>query len=147
MTSLLYFAYGSNLWLDQMARRCPGSVFAGIAELKHWKWFISTRGYANIMPSQGDVVHGMVYALAATNEESLDKYEGVPYAYMKQKHAVEMGGETVEVLVYVDVLRLQEGTIKGEYITRMNYGILDALEKGFPEWYIEKYLKPALCTR
>lgn len=32
----LYFAYGSNFWLDQMNRRCPGSKFIGTAILHDW---------------------------------------------------------------------------------------------------------------
>jgi gamma-glutamylcyclotransferase len=144
MAPTLYFAYGSNLWLDQMARRCPGSAFVGVAALKDWKWFICTRGYANIIPSPGDVVYGMVYTITPANEESLDGYEGVPYSYVKQMHGVEMGGSVVEALVYVDVVRLEPGNIKVEYITRMGHAIADALGKGFPEWYVEKYIKPAL---
>jgi len=32
----IYFAYGSNLWLDQMERRCPESKFIGIGLLDDW---------------------------------------------------------------------------------------------------------------
>ena len=33
----MYFAYGSNLWLDQMSRRCPESKFIGIGFLNEWR--------------------------------------------------------------------------------------------------------------
>ncbi|KAF9632337.1 hypothetical protein BFW01_g3199 [Lasiodiplodia theobromae] len=51
----LYFAYGSNLWLAQMRRRCPSSVYLGVARLRsngngsHWRWVINERGYANVV--------------------------------------------------------------------------------------------------
>lgn len=32
----LYFAYGSNIWIDQMNRRCPESKYIGIAKLHEW---------------------------------------------------------------------------------------------------------------
>jgi hypothetical protein len=32
----LYFAYGSNIWIDQMNRRCPENKYVGIAELHDW---------------------------------------------------------------------------------------------------------------
>jgi hypothetical protein len=32
----LYFAYGSNIWIDQMNRRCPESIYVGTAELHEW---------------------------------------------------------------------------------------------------------------
>jgi len=140
--TLYYFAYGSNLWLNQMARRCPDSSFVGVAVLKDWKWFISTRGYANVIHSPGDAVYGMLYTLTPADEENLDGYEGTPDPYVKQMHEVEMDGQTIKSLVYVDIMRVHEGKIKEEYIIRMGNAILDALDKGIPEWYMEKYLRP-----
>jgi hypothetical protein len=32
----LYFGYGSNLWRDQMNRRCPENRLIGVGELKGW---------------------------------------------------------------------------------------------------------------
>lgn len=32
----LYFAYGSNIWIDQMNRRCPENKYVGTAELHDW---------------------------------------------------------------------------------------------------------------
>ncbi len=47
----LYFAYGSNLSLTQMSLRCPHSTYKSLALLRHWRWIINARGYANIVPS------------------------------------------------------------------------------------------------
>ncbi|KAK4218939.1 hypothetical protein QBC37DRAFT_478281 [Rhypophila decipiens] len=44
----LYFGYGSNLWHKQMAQRCPGAEFLGIARLSGYQWMINKRGYATI---------------------------------------------------------------------------------------------------
>lgn len=94
---VLYFAYGSNLWLAQMAARCPSSPLTGLARLRGYKWFINARGYANIAPttnpkkSSGDgddstdsEVWGLIYALSPPDEAQLDLNEGVPYAYEKR---------------------------------------------------------------
>jgi len=36
----LYIAYGSNLNLEQMKRRCPTAEVVGAVELKNWRlWF------------------------------------------------------------------------------------------------------------
>ena len=32
----VYFGYGSNLWLDQMKRRCPENKLLGYASLPDW---------------------------------------------------------------------------------------------------------------
>jgi gamma-glutamylcyclotransferase len=92
--STLYFAYGSNLWLHQMALRCPTAQYVGIARLDGYRWIISTRGYANVVETSKNEegseaeyeneVWGMVYSLGKEDEESLDKNEGVPVAYTKE---------------------------------------------------------------
>lgn len=152
----LYFAYGSNLSLTQMLSptvgRCQTATYHSIGLLRNWRWIIGERGYANIVPSEGDVVHGLLYALEPADELVLDRAEGVPWAYQKIVMDVvsleegeseeEKGGRDVSALVYVDGLRTAEGGIRDEYVPRMNRGIEDAVEKGVPESYVEKYLRP-----
>ncbi|KAF7363671.1 hypothetical protein MSAN_01024500 [Mycena sanguinolenta] len=157
MASTLYFAYGSNLWRSQMDRRCPDNKFVGTARLPDWRWIINTRGYATVVPSEGDEVWALLYELNQADEEKLDGYEGVPTSYVKQILPVEyfgghgygkvhQGTRTVEALVYVDIERTTEGPPKREYIFRMNSAIADALIAGVPKAYIEKYLRPFIPT-
>ncbi len=150
-SSSLYFGYGSNLWLLQMAQRCPSSVYLGVAILHDWRWIINARGYANVVPSPGDLVYGLLYNLSEEDEESLDINEGVPYAYVKRNIDVEFWGEgsalegkgkVVRGLVYVDEKRVLEGTPKEEYVYRMNMGISDAVGKGVPVEYVDRYMRP-----
>lgn len=47
----LYFGYGSNLWLEQMRLRCPGSEYLGVARLDNFTWIIKEPGYANVIAS------------------------------------------------------------------------------------------------
>jgi len=87
----IYFGYGSNMWLDQMRRRCPRSTYLGIARLNGYRWHINSRHYANVALSPplvkkdhaGDVVWGLVYHLTPADEAALDVNEGVPIAYQK----------------------------------------------------------------
>ncbi|GJC77468.1 gamma-glutamylcyclotransferase [Colletotrichum liriopes] len=72
----LYFAYGSNLWLQQMANRCPSSFYVGRAVLSDHYWQINERGFANVIPRSGSNVHGLVYRVNADDEASLDRCEG-----------------------------------------------------------------------
>ncbi|KAF4464351.1 AIG2 family [Fusarium albosuccineum] len=79
-----YFAYGSNLHLQQMKRRCPGSKFIGSAQLWHYRWQINERGYANVIEDQGHWVEGLVYEINDRDEARLDVNEGVSKnAYQK----------------------------------------------------------------
>jgi hypothetical protein len=80
----LYFAYGSNLWLNQMARRCPNSRYVGRATLADYRWQINDRGFANIIAAPDYYVEGLVYEVDEVDEASLDLCEGVSQgAYAK----------------------------------------------------------------
>ncbi|KAI9801432.1 MAG: hypothetical protein M1825_003412 [Sarcosagium campestre] len=143
----VYFAYGSNLWLAQMARRCPESKPQNVAYLRDWNWIINERHYANVIPSKGDIVYGLTYLISPEDEKSLDGFEGVPIAYSKVTIAVDEetsdnGQRRVEALVYVDYNRTGTDVPRQEYVERMNYGIQDALRLGVPQWYVDKYLRP-----
>lgn len=100
----LYFAYGSNLHLPQMAKRCPGSVFVGVAVLRGYRWQINERGVANVVaahehdrdPSRsgsgsgGSQVEGLLYWVTRQDEATLDRCEGVAWQlYQKQMLPVQ----------------------------------------------------------
>jgi hypothetical protein len=114
-----YFAFGSNLWQQQMSLRCPSSPLIGIGRLRGYRWHINARGYANIAPTAplipssnpnpnlssnppkttptttnsdhdyANEVWGLIYNLNPADEAQLDLNEGVPYAYEKQTIPVE----------------------------------------------------------
>ncbi|KAK4199840.1 hypothetical protein QBC40DRAFT_281215 [Triangularia verruculosa] len=157
----IYFGYGSNLWLDQMSRRCPSTPYLGLGRLKDYHWFINERGYANIAHSttyldqdETDEVWGLIYSLTPEDEAMLDINEGVPYAYEKEVIPVEFwekgtpdvgkgAGRNVDMLVYIDHKRSEGGyKPREEYIVRMNKGIDDALKEGVPMEYVERVLRP-----
>lgn len=90
----LYFAYGSNISPEQMAHRCPDSIFLGKATLPEYRWQVNERGVANVVPvprrspqeerkgrrgrdDDDAAVEGLVYAISAEDERQLDLYEGV----------------------------------------------------------------------
>ncbi|KAG6860592.1 hypothetical protein C0995_009482 [Termitomyces sp. Mi166 len=142
----LYFAYGSNLWLDQMSRRCPESTYVGTAILSQWKWIICSAGYANVITSTDDIVYGMIYTLTPDDEVKLDGYEGVPQNYLKYTLPVKVlkgndQGTLIDALVYVDVERLEEGVPRHEYIARINHAFRDGKNEGIPQEYIDKYIR------
>ena len=136
---MLYFAYGSNLWRQQMIRRCPDQREIGTGRLKGWRWIITTRGYASIVASEGDYVLGTVFELSKADVLSLDRFEGVEQGnYRKEMIIFDVEGRSLNGLVYIDLVT-EEGIPKEEYITRINNGIRDA---GFPDEYVTRYLRP-----
>lgn len=92
-------------------------------------------------------MYGLVYEISPTDEANLDRIEGVPRGiYSKHTKEIELQsvdheeGTVVQGLVYIDK-NVEEGKSREEYVHRMNMGINNAVEKGMPKWYIDKYLR------
>ncbi|KAL0578684.1 hypothetical protein V5O48_003304 [Marasmius crinis-equi] len=125
------------------------------------RWIISTRGYANVVPSENDYVYGFVYELNAKDEKVLDGYEGVPTSYTKHTLPVELtkgvdghedysydkdGKTYLDIVVYVNTIDIHNGKIKEEYVFRMNQAMQDGVKEGIPQDYFDKYLVPFISA-
>ncbi|KAI0390757.1 hypothetical protein F5Y17DRAFT_40797 [Xylariaceae sp. FL0594] len=161
-----YFAYGSNLSTTQMKARCPRSIPAGVAHLQGWKWIINERGFANVVKNEPLAqagqeqdafgqrgVYGLVYYLHPLDEETLDRCEGVPYAYERTTLKARWAstgekGKDVEVLVYVDFKRVASARPREEYVLRMNLGIDESMGQWeLPTSYVDDVLRPFIPAR
>jgi gamma-glutamylcyclotransferase (GGCT)/AIG2-like uncharacterized protein YtfP len=95
----LYFAYGSNMNLDQMDFRCPDAEVVGNVRLDDYRLTFCSRnpdsGVATILPEQGSHVDGVLWRITDGCEKSLDHYEGYPYLYGKETLQVKSGDGTV----------------------------------------------------
>ena len=81
---MLYFAYGSNLNLFQMKRRCKDSVFVKKYELKGYRLnFRSKYRAADIEKSKNSLVPGALFEISKSDEKKLDVYEDYPILYKK----------------------------------------------------------------
>lgn len=105
---MLVFAYGSNMDLGQMMRRCPGAMIVGRAILygRHiaFSGWSQLRGgaVATIIPMRGGRVPGVVYAISDDNLKMLDEYEGYPTTYHRERVRVKMvKGSHVAAWAYV----------------------------------------------
>ena len=78
----LYLAYGSNLSVKQMERRCPDAKPIGKAILPDWKLVFKI--HATIEPCKGSKVPVLVWKISDRDEQNLDRYEGYPSYYIKQ---------------------------------------------------------------
>ena len=81
---MLYFAYGSNLNLFQMKRRCKDSVFLKKINLKNFRLtFRSKYRAADIEPKKNSIVPGGLFEISKSDEKKLDIYEDYPILYRK----------------------------------------------------------------
>ena len=96
----LYFAYGSNLNLDQMAVRCPQAGVVGKAVLEGYE-LAFRRGVLTILPKEGSRVNGLLCRVNAWDELTIDRYEGYPHLYTKELLPVRTDSGPQTVVAYV----------------------------------------------
>ena len=90
-----YFAYGSNMCLEQMQNRCPGAQVLGVAHLKNHRLCFpqvspkrQNAGVASIKADAGAVVEGVVYSISTEHLRQLDFYEDLGWLY--DRHALDV---------------------------------------------------------
>lgn len=105
--NIKYFAYGSNMSVSRMIKRgvTPLSRSHGILNnyiLKFNKK--SSKGdwsFANIEESEGDTVEGIIFDISESYLEKLDKFEGAPLHYRREKINVISDGKKIECITYI----------------------------------------------
>jgi hypothetical protein len=142
---ILYFAFGSNLDRDQMARRCPGCRPRFPARLDDHRLafsHLSLRwggGAADVIPAPGSVVWGGVYELDPGHLDQLDRYEA---GYLRIALAVrDLQGGLHRVTSY-------SVTDKGEHRPSRHYlqKILDWAERWeLPATYLMQLRAISVC--
>lgn len=104
MKEKLYIAYGSNMNIGQMARRCPAAKVVGNLILKgHELWFYGSmnNAVATIEPSSDGAVPVTLWSITPEDEASLDRYEGYPHLYRKEYMIIPYNGKSVSAMVYI----------------------------------------------
>ena len=106
---MLYFAYGSNMHPGQMQNRCPGCICIAAARLRDHRVAFTRPwaawgggGVADIQPSPGNTVEGVVWNITEAHRRTLDEYEEYPNAYTRKDVVVEtFDGRTLTAFAYV----------------------------------------------
>ena len=133
---ILYFAFGSNMVTAQMAARCTGAEFLGVAVLADHRFRIGRRGYGTVVQEPGAAVYGVLWGLREEDEAALDVYEGVRHGlYQKAWRTVRTGaGDDRQALVYVATDPTPGAAVPG-YVEKM---VTAAEEHGLPQVYREE---------
>ena len=139
-----YFAYGSNLDLPQMKRRCPSSKLISKGSLSGYRLTFNIfssgwgGGVADVIQDQGSKVWGLVFELSDTDLERLDRYEGYhkdwTSLYERWKTVIDTpNGQVSDVWVYTVVEKQKFVKPTPEYLQI----IKDAAVKwNFPKAYL-----------
>lgn len=142
----LYIAYGSNLNLQQMAKRCPTAKVYGKGELKAFRLLfkgVPNNAYATIESFKGEKVPVLVWEVKPKDEKALDIYEGFPNFYYKKDLEVELdSGEIVTAMVYIMTDKIKDrinlNLPSERYLKIVEEGYTAA---GFDIGFIEEALK------
>ena len=122
----LYIAYGSNLNLEQMKRRCPTAEVVGTAELKNWRLRFrggSHSAVATIEREQGFTVPVLIWRIQPEDEVALNRYEGFPFLYRKETLRLTVNGKRVRAMVYImNADRHPYGTPSAGYFNTIREG-------------------------
>lgn len=139
-----YFAYGSNMALDQMKLRCPDSTLIGPAQLENhrldftrfssgWKC-----GVADVIDDPNQSVWGLLFSISEQDLDELDRYEGHPTYYTRKIVSVICDGKIHnDVIVYYVVNKTSFQKPNQEY---MNIILNTSYKYKFSDTY-RKYLK------
>lgn len=110
MAKRYYIAYGSNLNVNQMRRRCPKATILGTASLKGWELLFKGSGtgsYLTIEECEDGTVPVVIWEVSPTDEQALDRYEGFPGFYYKKEFRIQYRGiltgrrKTVTAFAYI----------------------------------------------
>lgn len=104
MKNKLYIAYGSNLNLPQMEKRCPTAKVVGASEIKDYALLFRggrNGAVATIEPCEGKTVPVLLWEITPRDEAALDLYEGYPSFYEKQDMELSLEGRMFSAMAYV----------------------------------------------
>ena len=132
---MYYFAYGTNLNLEQMLEHCPDSKPIFIATLPNYKlvfvgWSRQWRGgVVSIQPFRGEKVLGAIYDVSDRDLKRLDSYEGYPQSSSRQNVTVfDEDSEPIQAVTYIRTLQSEETRPSEEYLA--------IIQQGYRDWRI-----------
>ncbi len=112
----LYFAYGSNMDVEAMARRCPRAKPLGLARLARRRLAIMREGWLTAARDPRGDVHGVLWDVALADMRALDQYEGLAAGlYVKALQPVIGERSAKQALVYFGA-NSGPGVAAAEYI-------------------------------
>ena len=120
----LYGAYGSNLNLKQMKKRCPYSKPFHMYKLK--KWRLVFKGVADIEKYEDGYTLLGIYRITKKCEKALDSYEDFPILYKKVFLNVIIASTLHKIMIYKMASRFKYSPPTEEYYS--------VIKEGYEDW-------------
>lgn len=97
----IYIAYGSNMNIGQMKKRCPKAELYGIGNLLDYSLQFRGEGHANIYKNPGGKIPVLLWKITEECEKSLDIYEAYPNYYIKKDILARLDEKDIKGMVYI----------------------------------------------
>lgn len=98
-----YLAYGANMSVDMMMKRCPKAKLLGTGILNGYRLMFKgtpPNSYGTIEPWEGFCVPFVLWEITPADEKSLDRYEGYPRVYKKRTVELDLCGDKITAMYY-----------------------------------------------
>jgi hypothetical protein len=154
MSTILYFAYGSNMSTPRLRYRVPGCRFAFVARLPNYKLCFHKRSkdgsakcnaFRTAEPT--DVVIGAVYEIPTNEKPALDRAEGLGAGYHEEIVPVlSAKGEKVAVRTYIADETFIDDSLQ-PYSWYNDFVLAGAEEHKLPSEYVESRIRAVHASR
>lgn len=141
MSTLLNFAYGSNMLLARLCERVPAARPLGTAvlrghELRWHKVSQDGSGKCDIIAVHiiETCVFGVVYEIPADQKPALDLAEGLGHGYEEKRVSVQLGAHEIEAAAY---FAMKTSAILKPYTWYKALVLAGAIQNNLPRAYIE----------
>ena len=137
---MIYVAYGSNMVESQMAIRCPEAKLIGTGSISGARLEFYLHATVEKTGDNRNRVPVAVWEINDRDERSLDRYEGYPSYYGKERWMVHMtDGSEIDGMIYL-MKMIRKSPPHEQYYA----GIANAYRKFGLGSQIKTVLKPAL---
>jgi hypothetical protein len=139
MSTIPYFAYGSNMLTRRLRGRVPSAQPLGKAILAGHRlaWHKIGKdgsGKCDIAPDPGGTVWGVIFVIDPSEMPGLDAAEGLGYGYEKKQITVTLAGKETLVTTY-QATRIDPDVVP--WHDYKDYVLAGAMEHNLPYPYIQ----------
>lgn len=138
---MLYFAYGANTNIGNMAQRCPDAYKIGNYLLQDYE--LVFKGVADINYVEGSAVQGVVWQITDKCEAALDIYEGYPHLYRKEYVRIFINDQPIYLMFYKMWRHKLAPPSRGYFNTIKDGYISNGLDLEYLYASVERFIEPA----
>lgn len=152
MSTILYFAYGSNMHSARLYYRAPNSHVRFVAHLpRHRLYFhkLSADGSAKcnalFTGVATDAVVGVIYEIPTNEKLNLNRAEGLGFGYHEESlNVVSPDGEEIQVCTYIADNAAIRNNLK-PYSWYKDFVLAGAEEHRLPSEYVDSRIRAVLA--